>query len=165
TCSKSVFVSLARPDAYRLVDGSDEDLAVTDLAGFSGPDNGFDHCIHPVRRHRDLDADFRKKIHGVFGAAVNLGVALLAAVALDLARGHSVHADGDQRIADLVQLEWLDDGNDQFHECVLSRVSGLGDRRRSSPEAASTGTLSVPAIKIKPRFCAGPHHLWASPAP
>src|SRR4029077_17068163 len=27
---------------------------------------------------------------------------------------------------DLVQLEWLDDGNDQFHECVLSRVSGTG---------------------------------------
>ena len=56
-----------------------------------------------------------KKIHGVFGAAINLHVALLAAVAFDLGDGHAVNADTGEGVAHLVELERLDDGDDQLH--------------------------------------------------
>ena len=42
---------------------------------------------------RDLEPQLGQEIHGVFGAAINLHVALLPAVAFDLGHGHAVHAD------------------------------------------------------------------------
>ena len=41
------------------------------------------------RRHHDLDLDLGQEVHGVFGAAIDLGVALLAAEPLDLGDGHA----------------------------------------------------------------------------
>ena len=41
----------------------------------------------------DVEPHLRQEIHGVFGAAVDFGVALLAAVTLDLGDGHALHAD------------------------------------------------------------------------
>ena len=37
--------------------------------------------------------DLRQEVHGVFGAAIDFRVALLAAVALDLGDGHALHAE------------------------------------------------------------------------
>src|SRR5882724_1131817 len=113
-----VRAGLAGPDAHRLIDGGDEDLAVTDLAGLGGRNDGFDHGSHPIGRHRHLDADLRQEVHGVFGAAVDFGVSFLAAVTRDLARSHALHAERDQRVAHVLELERLDDGDDQFHEFV-----------------------------------------------
>src|SRR5690606_41723081 len=48
-------------------------------------------------------------------AAVDLGVALLAAVAAGLADGHALDPEGLQGLLDLVQLERLDDGRDELH--------------------------------------------------
>jgi hypothetical protein len=42
-------------------------------------------------------------------------VALLAAVALHFRHRHAVDADGRQRLAHLVKLEWFDDRDDEFH--------------------------------------------------
>ena len=67
-----------------------------------------------------------QEVHGVFGAAIDFGVPLLTAVALDLAGGHPVHANRDQGVADLVELEWLDDGNDEFHASPLSCADHIG---------------------------------------
>src|SRR5262249_60544693 len=66
--------------------------------------------------HRHFDADLRQEVHGVFGAAVDLGVPFLAAVTLDFARGHSLYADRDQCVAHILELEWLDNGDDELHE-------------------------------------------------
>src|SRR5690606_6539593 len=51
----------------------------------------------------------------ILGAAVNLGLALLATKTLDLRDGHARHADGPEGFAHLVELEWFDDGDDEFH--------------------------------------------------
>ena len=48
---------------------------------------------HDVGRDRDFDLQLGQEAHGVFGAAVDFRVALLAAVALDLGHGQAVHAD------------------------------------------------------------------------
>jgi hypothetical protein len=47
----------------------------------------------------------------VFGAPVNLGMALLATEALGLGHRQPVDAGAGQRIADIVELEWLDYGD------------------------------------------------------
>jgi hypothetical protein len=43
-----------------------------------------------------------------------------------------VHADRDQGVANLLELEWLDDCDDQFHDVVLWRWA-VGDWR--TPDA------------------------------
>ena len=63
----------------------------------------------------DFDLDLRQEVHGVFGAAVDFSVALLTPVALDLGDGQPVHPRRGQSVADLVELERLDDGHDDFH--------------------------------------------------
>jgi hypothetical protein len=96
------------------------------LAGLGGCDDGIHHDRDAFGRHRHLDSNLGQEVHGIFGAAIDFGVPLLTAVALDLAGGHPVHADRDQGIADLVELEWLDDGNDEFHASPLSFADHIG---------------------------------------
>src|SRR5262249_9387423 len=84
--------------------------------------------------------DLGQEAHGVFGAAVDLSVALLAPIAFDLRDGHPVHADRGQSVADLIELEWLDNGHDDFHESqsplgpVLLKA---GSRRSRHPRASA----------------------------
>ncbi len=108
-------VGLASADAHRAVEAEHEDLAVPDLAGFGGRGDRVDGSVDLVGCHRDLDLDLRKEAHRIFRAAVDLGVALLTPVTLDLRHGHPVHADRGKSITDLVELERLDDGHDDFH--------------------------------------------------
>src|SRR5262249_5708488 len=110
-------VGFARADAHRAVDAEDEDLAVPDLTGFRSRCDGLDGLADLVGGHRHLDLHFREEGHRVFGAAIDLGVALLTPIPCHLRDGHSVHPDPDQCVADLVNLEWLDDGHDHFHGC------------------------------------------------
>ena len=62
-----------------------------------------------------LDLDLGQEVDDVLGAAVELGLALLAAVALGLEHGHALDAQLLQRLLHLVQLERLDDGFDLLH--------------------------------------------------
>ena len=71
--------------------------------------------VHLIGRAGDFDFDFWQEAHGVFGAAIDFGVALLAPVALHLGDGQSLNADLGESVADLVELERLDDGHDDFH--------------------------------------------------
>src|SRR6185503_17781798 len=59
----------------------------------------------------------------VFGAAIDLGVALLAAEALDLGDGQPSDPDLGERVAHVLQLERLDDGGDQLHGSSLRLAS------------------------------------------
>src|SRR5262249_252843 len=86
-------VGFARADAHGAIEGEDEDLAVPDLTGFRTRNDGLDGLADLVGGHRHFDLDFRDEGHGVFGAAVDFGVALLAPVPLPLRDGHSVHVD------------------------------------------------------------------------
>ena len=64
----------------------------------------------------DLDLHLGQEVHGVFAAAVDLGVALLAAEAFDLGDRHALNAELRQGLLHLLQFEGLDDGNNEFHE-------------------------------------------------
>ncbi len=63
----------------------------------------------------DLDLHLGQEVDHVFGAPVELGVALLAAKALHLDDGQALDADVLERFLDLVELERLDDGFDLLH--------------------------------------------------
>src|SRR3546814_5396562 len=52
----------------------------------------------------------------IFGAAVDFGLPLLPAEALDLGHGHAGDAEPGQRLAHLVELERFDDSQDQLHD-------------------------------------------------
>jgi hypothetical protein len=95
---------------------TDEDLAVTDLAGVGGLGDGLDHLIELVVGDGDFDLHLGQEVDHVLGTAIQLGVAFLPAEALDLGDGDALHADLRERLAHVVQLERLDDGSDQLHE-------------------------------------------------
>ena len=65
--------------------------------------------------HQDLDPDLRHQGDVVLRAPVDLGVALLASVAADLADRHAGHAEGLQRCADLFPLVRLDHRCHELH--------------------------------------------------
>src|SRR5690606_18965689 len=81
--SERVAVGFAGADAHRLVEAVDEDLAVADLPGAGGGGDRLDGLVGELVGHGDLDLDLGKEVHGVLGTAIDLGVPLLAPVALD----------------------------------------------------------------------------------
>jgi hypothetical protein len=99
-----------------VVNGGDENLAVADFAGLGRLDDGLTACVGEVVRQHGFDFDLGQEIHGVFAAAINFGVAFLAAKTLDLGDGHALDADFVQGVFDVVQFERLDDGFDFFHK-------------------------------------------------
>ena len=74
-------------------------------------DRRFDH----FGADGDFDLELGQEAHGVLGAAIDLGVTLLAAVAFDLGNGHALHAERGQRLAHLFELERFDDRRDELH--------------------------------------------------
>ena len=113
--SERVAVQFAGADADHLLQRADEDLAVADLAGACRLLDGLHGAVDHVVGHGGLELDLGQEVDHVLGAAVELGMALLAAEALDLGDGQSLHADVGQRLAHVVELERLDDGGDQLH--------------------------------------------------
>src|SRR6185437_698504 len=125
-------VEFARSNPYHLIQRRDENLAVADLAGARGMADRFHRAFDQVVGQRDLQFHLGQEIHHVFRTAIKFRVALLAPEALDLGDGDAVHPDIGQRLAHVVQLEWLDDGGDQFHDADLSGE----ERKNAAVEAA-----------------------------
>src|SRR5476651_2531935 len=120
-----LFAGFAGADAHGFIDGEDKNLAVADLAGPGGRDDGVDSFPGDRISHDNLDFYLRQEIHRVLAAPVNLRVALLATEALDLGHRHAFHADGGERRFYLLKLEGLDDGNDEFHGNSSERLPGI----------------------------------------
>src|SRR5882672_7897635 len=122
-CSECVVVGFAGPYTDDLVHGGDENLAVADLscAGIGG--DRFNDRVHHFGAHGDFDFDLGKEIYGVFRAAIDFRMSLLAPVALDLTDGHALNAKRRQRFAYFVELERLDDSRDEFHSDPLFGLS------------------------------------------
>src|ERR1700681_4317023 len=95
-----VAVGFAGSDPQSMIDRSHEYLAVADLPGARAGGDDFDRLVGDIRRNGDFDPQLRQKIHHIFCAAIDLRMALLAAVTLDLGHGHTVDADLGQRLAD-----------------------------------------------------------------
>src|SRR5260370_36083406 len=89
-CSECVVVGFAGPYTDDLVHGGDEDLAVADLSGSGIGGGRFDDRVHHFGAHGDFDLDFWKEVHGVFRAAIDFRLALLAPAALYFAAGPSL---------------------------------------------------------------------------
>ena len=86
-----------------------EDLSVADLAGARGSKNSFNHGVNRVVGDGDVDADFGKEVDDIFRAAVELRMAALTAEALDFRNSEAVNAGGGKGLADVVELEGLDE--------------------------------------------------------
>src|SRR5262249_4314238 len=100
--SERVAVGFAGADAQRVLDRPDENLAVADLPGARRRAERLDHPVGVLGCDRDLDADLGQEVHDVLGAAIDFGVALLAAVAFDFRHRHAADADAVERLAHLV---------------------------------------------------------------
>src|SRR5688572_16702148 len=94
--SERVLAGLAGADADDLLEGGHEDLAVTDLAGASGGFDRFDHTLDDRVVDRGFDLHLGQEVDHVLRAAVQLGVALLPAEALDLGHRDALNADAAQ---------------------------------------------------------------------
>ena len=75
--------------------GRHEDLAVADLAGARGLHDRLDRALDQRVGHDHLDLDLRQEVDDVLGAAIELGVALLAAETLDFGDGEPGDAGSD----------------------------------------------------------------------
>ena len=140
-----VGVGFSGANANRLLQRQHEDLAIADLAGLGGVGNGLHRLIDLVGRYRYLDLELGQEADGLFGAAVDLGVALLAAVSLDFRHGQPLQAELHQGVPDLIQFVGFDDGHHDFHgefPLVVAEPKRTAKSRHLMP-AAGPATVIV----------------------
>src|SRR5690606_7256568 len=106
--SERIGAELAGADADGLVEGDDEHLAVADLAGRGRLEDGVERGVEAVVGDRAFDLQLGQEVDDVFGAAVQLGMALLPAEAFHFGDGDAGHAYFGERFAHLVELERAD---------------------------------------------------------
>src|SRR5690606_26573900 len=94
---------LAGADADDLLQVIDKDLSVADLPGTGGILDRLDGLVGEFVDDGGLELDLGQEVDDVFGAAIELGMALLAAEALHLGDGDALDADRRQGLADLVE--------------------------------------------------------------
>lgn len=117
--SDGVVAGLAGADADRLLDRQDEDLAVADLFGARGRNNGIDGGLDQIIGQYHFDFHLGQEIHHIFRAAVQFGMALLPSEPLDLGDRKALDADFLKGLFHIVQFERLDDGFDFLHRLIL----------------------------------------------
>ena len=83
----------AGADADRFLDRRDEDLAVADAAGLGRLADRLDGALDQSVGQDDLQLHLGQEVDHVLGAAVELGMPLLTAEALDLGYGDALNAD------------------------------------------------------------------------
>ena len=98
-----------------MLDCVDEDLAVADAAGLRCIADCLDRLFSEIVGAHHFDLHLGQEVDDIFGAAIKLSVALLAAKPLGLGDGDSLEADLLQSFLDLVQLERLYDSLDLLH--------------------------------------------------
>ena len=118
---KGIGTGLTGPNAHDLFEFEDESFAVADFSRVRCLFDRFDDAVEHFALDRGLDLYLRQKIHDVFSPPVQLGVPLLSSEALDFCDSDPLNSDGRKGLADLVQLERLDDCGDQFHFSPLER--------------------------------------------
>src|SRR6185295_14381870 len=66
---------------------------------------------------------------------------LLTPVPLHFGHGHPVHADRGESVADLIELERLDNGHDDFHGIIPAWARSCGKQGQAALLASSFGGL------------------------
>src|SRR4051794_25338994 len=86
--SEGVWSTLARTDAHEVLDRGGPDLAVTDLTGACGFDDGVDDARYSAVLDDELEAHLGDEVDDILSTSVDLGVPALPAMPLHLAHGH-----------------------------------------------------------------------------
>src|SRR3954470_4128459 len=155
-------VGFAGADADGVVDVVNEDFAVADLAGLGRSSDGLDDLVGLLARNSDFDLDLWQEIHGVFGTAIDFSMTLLTPVTFDLGDGQPVHPCRSQSVTDLVELERLDDGHDDFHGFDPRLGPDTTDRADNGSVAGSCsrGLPERRNSSLVPTVVAGDKSLW-----
>src|SRR5690606_24051569 len=85
-----VVAEFARTDTDGLLDGIDENLAITDATGLRGHADRLDRLFGQVVGANHLDLHLGQEIHHIFGAAIEFGMAFLAPKSLGLGYGDAL---------------------------------------------------------------------------
>src|SRR5882757_2614500 len=113
--SDRCLVLVAGTNPYDAVDRRDPHLPVADATGLCSLHHDPGDVLDVTVVDQDLDPDLRHQGDVVLRTPVDLGVALLPAVAADLADGHAGDTEGLQRGADLFPLVRLDHRSHELH--------------------------------------------------
>src|ERR1700743_2070453 len=89
----SVQPGFSRPDPDRLLDIGYEDFAVADPAGLRRAADRFNGFFDKIVADYDFDLNLGQEVDDVFGAAIELGMALLPAKALGLRDGDALQSN------------------------------------------------------------------------
>jgi hypothetical protein len=111
-------------NAISVIDAVNENLAIANLAGLGGFNNGINGGGHLVFGKDDFDFDFGQKIDVVFAAAINLGMALLPSIPFDLGDSHALNAHVIQSLFDIVHPERFDNRFNLLH-IFIGRIGTL----------------------------------------
>src|SRR6266496_367425 len=145
--SHRFLADLFRADAYRVFHWKNENFSIPDLAGLSRGHDHADRFVHHVVGEHDFHFHLWQEIHGVFTAAINLGVAFLPAEPLYFRDGHPFDAELGECLFDLLELERLDDRFQFFHVDVSSAPRGA----LQSKAKRGTRSLSNAAGRMQSR--------------
>ena len=88
----------------------DDDEPIADLARARGRDDCLHGTVQQTIGNHHLKLHLGQKIHHVFGAAIQLGMAFLTAKAFDFGDGQACDANVRKRIAHFIEFERFDDG-------------------------------------------------------
>lgn len=113
--SQGVNATFAGANANHVIDVIDEDLAISDFAGFGGLHQRLDDSGELIVIHKDFHLGFWQKIHGVFAAAVDFSVSTLSAKAFDLCDSHAMNSCFSQRFMNFLEFMRFNNGFDFFH--------------------------------------------------
>ena len=112
--------SFAGPDAHRFLHLAHKDFAIADFTGLGLFQNRLDCTLRAIVTDYDLEFYFRKKIHRVLSAAINLAVPFLPPKSFYLTESQSFDARRHQRFTDRLRFERFYDGLDFFHSGKLN---------------------------------------------
>src|SRR5207302_11195245 len=90
---QGAFTARVVTDSDGLVDARTKDLAVANLAGSSGVDDGLLGSFDQIVLQNHLKLGLGNEIHAVLAAAVNLRMPFLPTVASNLEHPHASHAN------------------------------------------------------------------------
>src|SRR5437867_6867939 len=125
--------ALSGADADDLLHRRDEDLPVPDPPRARAAHDRVHRLRDALVGHEHRELHLGQEVDHVLGAAVELGVALLATEALHLAHREPLHPDRREAVLHLIELEGLDDRVDPLH-------AGPG-RAKARPAADHLPTL------------------------
>src|SRR5579862_9033663 len=109
---------LPGPHPQRLLELEYPHLAVACLSRPSYVTYCFHHLLRNRVIHRELDLRLWQEVDAVLRAAIDLRMAMLSSVPVDLRDRHALDTDIRDCLAHLIDLERLDDSRNQLHASV-----------------------------------------------